>query len=160
MKSIFGTFRNVHFVNTVQVESNVWLNGQYNPAIVLGNMFKDYAEAGLTKITCDAIPEERYTGTIPKVVNGEIVGTVPKATRLIVGEFEDSVVNEADFKASVQAVGAQFQIEIFPTPEDAIAWVKANTSLEEVEPGKFLTHPASVHPMTNEPVEAKYLTVS
>jgi hypothetical protein len=38
---------------------------------------------------------------------------------------------------NVVKVGAEFNIERFTTTADAIAWVKANTSIAEITPGTF-----------------------
>ncbi len=149
MKQVFGSYRPERISNPLSL-GEVSLNGTYTPAFFLSNMFSDYEAAGLTKVLDQEIPEERYTA--------EIAPGIPKLTRFIIGEYNEEFVDGAEFAKSVQAVGARFQIEMFATPEEAIAWLKANTDLVEEEPGKFLLYPETEY--MGEIVPAKYLVIA
>lgn len=150
MKRLFGTYRPERISSPFQLGNGVSLNGTYTPAFFLANQFADYEAAGLTKILDSEIPESNYVAMIAP--------GVPKLTRFIVGEYNEQYVDGAEFARSVAAVGARFQIEIFATAQEAINWVKANTSLVEETPGKFLIHPAYSDPVMGES-PAKYLEI-
>ena len=113
IKRIYGTFR--------QYYTNRWV--RYNPSFYLNNMYQDYLEAGLTKTIDNIIPENRYTAELAPGIN--------KMTRFAVWEYDDTYVNWDEFKANIQAVWAQFNIQMFDTVDEAIAWIKANTDLVE-----------------------------
>jgi hypothetical protein len=83
---------------------------------------------------------------------------VPKLTRFIIGEYNETYVDGAEFAKSVQAVGARFQIEMFATPEEAIVWIKANTNLVEEESGKFLL--SSAGEFMGQPTASRYLIIA
>ena len=123
---IFGTYRPVGYTRNVPISEVVSINGWYTPSGKISNQFSDYEQAGLTKILDMEIPESSYTS--------EIVPGVKKLTRFIIGEYNEAYVNGADFASSVQAVGAEFQIDMFATPAEASVWIKANTSLVELSP--------------------------
>lgn len=99
-------------------------------------MFSDWEQAGLTKTVdgAQAIPEERYTGVI--------VPWVPKLTRFMYLEYNELYVDPVELTRSISAVWAEFQVEAFLTPADAILWVKANTNLVETAPWVFLIYEA------------------
>lgn len=132
---------------------NLWnwnsLNWNYTPSFYLDWQFADYKEAGLTKTIDNIIPEDRYTW--------EIIPWVKKLTRFIIWEYNELYINWAEFARSVSAVGAEFQIEMFTTAEEACEWVRSNTNLQEVETGKFLISEASE--FNWEVIEAKYLLI-
>lgn len=109
---------------------------QYLPSYRLDQQYADYKSAGITKTLDLEIPENRYTT--------EITPWVKKMTRLIIWEYEDTVVDPVLYAKNVANVWAEFQIEIFPTPADCITWIKANTDLVEdtTTPWKFLVNPA------------------
>lgn len=125
------------------------MNGAYTPSFL--HNFADYEAAGLTKVLDNEIPESAYTA--------EIAPGIPKLTRFIVGEYEDAYVDGARFAASVAAVGARFQIEMFATPQEAVDWIRANTNLVETEPGTFLIHEAYSDPIIGD-IPAKYLNIA
>lgn len=151
MTKLFGTYRPERITSPFSLGNGVSLNGTYTPAFFLGNQFADYEAAGLTKILDQEIPEERYVS--------EIAPGVPKLTRFIVGEYDEAYVNGADFAKSVQAVGARFQIEMFPTVEEARVWVRDNTDLVETEPGTFLISEATIGIMGEE-IPARYIVIA
>lgn len=107
----------------------------------------------------EAIPNDRYVGTLPVFKDGVPTGeTTPKLVRFVIGEYEDAVVEPEAFKTSLSNVGAKWDIQTFPTVEEARIWVRANTSLTEEEPGKFLVS-TEYTGMMGEQVPARYLTI-
>ena len=147
---VYWTYRKVGYTAPVNIDGNISLNGWYTPSSKISNQFSDYEAAGLTKIIDNALQEEQYTG--------EIVPGVKKLTRFIIGEYNEAYVNGAEFASSVQAVGAEFQIEMFLTPAEAIVWIKANTSLVELSPWVFELAPEAVGIM-GEVVPQRLLTI-
>jgi hypothetical protein len=85
---------------------------------------------------------------------------VPKLTRFIIGEYNDTYVIGADYVASMVAVGAEFQITPFATPTDAIVWIRANTNLVEKTQGVFIISPAYLDTITGLNVSEKLLTIA
>ena len=77
--------------------------------------------------------------------------------RPFVAECEEWVTDEYATEA-VSRIPEEFSARLMDSTEFS-EWVRANTSLEEVEHGKFLVHPESVNPMNGETVEAKYLVI-
>jgi len=148
---VFGTYRPERLLSAENYPDGISRNGVYTPATYLNNQFGDWNAAWLTNCVDDAIQEERYTG--------EIVPGVRKLTRLIVGEYESLHVDPSLFKESVARVGAKWDISMFADANEAAQWVRDNTDLEEVEPGKFLIAPESENPMTHEVIPAKYLII-
>ncbi len=147
----YGTYRPKRLSNPLSLGGGVSMNGTYTPAFFLDNQFADYKAAGLTNTLDSEIPENRYTA--------EIAPWVPKLTRFIIGEYNDTYVIGADYVASMVSVGAEFQITPFATPAEAIIWVKANTSLVEQTPWVFILAPAWVGMMW-EVVPEKLLTIA
>jgi len=147
---LYWTYRSKRIVNPFVLEQNTSLNGVYTPSFFLSNQFADYEKAGLTKTLDMEIPEERYTA--------ELVPWVPKLTRFIVGEYNEAYVNGVDFANSIAKVGAEFQIDVFATNQEAITWILANTNLIEETPWNFLIHPEYTE-ITGEIVPEKYLTI-
>jgi len=141
MKKLFATYRPVYSNNT----------SMYTPSYFLDKQFADYKEAGLTATLDNEIPEGRYTT--------EIAPGIKKQTRFMTGEFNAEYIDEADYKASVAQVGSQFQIEVFATPKEATTWIKDNTDLTEVEPGKFEIT-AGGEDEDGNVIEARYITIS
>lgn len=134
MKKIYWTYRPVQYRQPVDINGNTTLNGWYTPSGKLSFQFYDWTQAGLTVIKDSLIPEDKYTG--------EIVPWVKKLTRFIVGEYNETYVDPVEFGRSMENTGAEFNIDIFDTPELAKEWVRANTSLVEESEGKFLISPA------------------
>ena len=106
------------------------------------------------------IPNEAYVGRIPKIGRDEqpTGETVPKLTRFVRMEYSDLFTNATDLTASIEKTGGITGVQVFATPEEAAEWVRANTSLAEVEPGKFLVREAHTDMMGAE-VPAQYLTI-
>ncbi len=148
---LYWTYRPERISNPLSLGNGVSLNGTYTVWFFLKNQFADYEAAGLTKILDSEIPESNY---VSMVAPG-----VPKLTRFIVGEYNETYVDGAEFAKSVAAVGARFQIEIFATAQEAIDWVRSNCNLTEESPGKFLIHPAYSDPVMGESL-AKYLEIA
>lgn len=142
MNKIYWTYRVSYY--------NKW-EGKYYPSFRLEQQYADYKEAWLTNIIDQLVPEERYTS--------EIAPWIKKQTRFIIGEYNATYVNVDDYKANVANVWAEFQIEIFNTSAEAIAWIKANTDLVEDSnvAGKFLITEASTDAWVESP--AKYLII-
>lgn len=160
---IYGTYRSEQLTAPEVLPDGTVKNGGYRPAQYLNSQFADWNRAGLTNVIDgdEAIPNDRYVGTLPVFKDGVPTGeTTPKLTRLIIGEYEDAVVEPEEFKVSLANVGAKWDIQPFATVEDARAWVRSNTSLvEEADtPGKFLISEESTG-MMGEQVPAKYLVI-
>lgn len=147
MEKIYWTYRPKRLSNPFELW-NISLNWVYSPSFFLDNSFADYKAAGLTKIIDWEIHEENYTA--------EIAPWVPKLTRFISAFYNENYINWDDFAKSIQAVWAEFQIETL-TPWEAILWIRNNTNLQEVEPGKFLLSESSE--WIEWQIEAKYLII-
>jgi len=141
LKRIYWTYRPRYL--------NKW-EWKYTASYFLDQQYADYKEAGITKTLDMEIPEDRYTT--------EIAPWIKKQTRLIIWEYEDTIVDPVLYAKNVANVWAEFQIEIFPTTAEAIVWIKANTSLVETTPWKFLVNPAGTDIMWK-PTLATYLTI-
>ena len=149
---LYATYRKKTYEAPVNVGGRIVLNGSYTPSFVMsGGTFADYTEAGLTKILDLEIPEERYVA--------ETAPGIKKLTRFLVCEHADSV-NGAELAASLARTGGEFGIKVLTAPE-AIAWLRANTDLQEDEgkTGAFLINAAHVD-MIGNAIEAKYLVIS
>lgn len=160
LKKIYGTYRSEQLTAPEVLPDGTVRNGWYRPAQYLNSQFADWNRANLTNVIDSAIPDERYTGTLPVFKDGVPTGeTTPKLTRLIIGEYEDAVVEPEEFKTSLANVGARYDIQPFATVEDARVWVRSNTNLVEETPGKFLVREAGTDIMTGNATEPKYLTI-
>lgn len=157
MTKLFGTYRPKRISSPYNLDGGISLNGTYTLGFFLKNQFADYEQAGLTKILDQEIPEENYTA--------ELVPWVKKLTRFVVAEYNEQFVDGTEFMNSVKAVGSEFQVDVFATPEEAVAWIHTNTDLPQLEEngvgtGKFLIRDAYTDPITQELVPAKYLTIA
>ena len=148
-KHIWGTYRPKRFDTSVRFDTHS-LNGYYHPKPFLDAQYADYKEAGLTD-TLQPIPEDKF--------NAEIVPWIKKMTRFIMWEYDETYIDELDYKNNVVKVGSDFQIEMFETPADAIIWVKDNTSLVEREPWVFVISEEYIDEMTWEIVPEKLLII-
>ena len=111
---------------------NLWdisLNWTYTPSFYLNNQFRDWNEAWLTNVIDLQIPEERYTA--------EISSWIPKLTRFISCEYDETKVDPIELARSLENVWARFDIDIL-TIEEARQWIRDNTNLQEVETWKFI----------------------
>lgn len=159
-KHLYATSRDVRITNDQVRLENVSLNGGYTTAFWNNGQFADFLEAGI--VTLDMpIPADAYIGLIPKIGRDELPTgeTVPKLTRFVRLEYSDAFTNAEDLKASVEKTGSITGVQVFATAEEAKAWLRANTNLSEVEPGKFLVSPEGTDMMTGEPVPARYLSI-
>lgn len=156
---IYGTYRSEQLTAPEVLPDGTVKNGGYRPAQYLNSQFADWNRAGLTNVIDSAIPDERYTGTLPVFKDGVPTGeTTPKLTRFIIGEYENAVVEPESFKVSLANVGAKWDIQPFATVEEARVWIRSNTNLVEEAPGKFLVREAGTDMMGNA-TEAQYLTI-
>lgn len=160
---IYGTYRSEQLTAPEVLPDGTVKNGGYRPAQYLNSQFADWNRAGLTNVIDgdEAISNERYTGTLPVFKDGVPTGeSTPKLTRLIIGEYEDAVVEPEAFKTSLANVGAKWDIQPFATVEDARVWVRSNTSLLEDEgrTGTFLISEAHTG-MMGEEIPARYLVI-
>ena len=144
IKKVYWTFRHTYY--------NKW-EWRYSPSYRLDQQYKDYKDAGLTKTLDNEIPDSRYTA--------EVATWIKKQTRFIVWEYNDTYINPVDFSNNIANVWAEFQIQMFSTPADAIIWIKANTDLVEdtTTPWKFEIYPAWTD-MNGNPTPAKYLIIA
>lgn len=160
---IYGTYRSEQLTAPEVLPDGTVKNGGYRPAQYLNSQFANWNRANLTNVIDgdEAIPNERYTGTLPIFKDGVPTGEVtPKLTRFIIGEYEDAVVEPEEFKTSLANVGAKWDIQPFATAEDARAWIRSNTNLQEDEgkTGTFLISEAHTG-MMGEQVPAKFLVI-
>lgn len=161
-KFIYGTTRSHHFTNTQDL-GQLSLNGGYDTRFYNQGQFLDYEQANITKLDLP-IPLDRYTGKIP-VINPETEEPtwefVPKLTRFVRLKYSDLYTNSADLTASIEKSGSGTNVQIFSSPQDAVAWIKANTNLEEVEPWKFLITPEHADYMNPDVViPAEYIEIN
>ena len=131
MQKIYWTYRHERIMQK-KIDDQYSLNWAYSPSFYINNQYADFVEAWLTKITDNLIPEERYIA--------ELVPWVRKLSRLIIWEYDDTVINWVDFMNNVKNVWARFQIEMFNSNLEVAEWVRTHTDLEEVEPNKFLLY--------------------
>lgn len=120
MKKIYATYRR-RILNDW-----AWF---YSPSYFFNNMFEDYLNSWLTSILDNMINEINYTW--------ELVPWIPKLTRFLVWEYNEKYVNIDEFRQSLINTWSEFSISLFDNPEQAIARLKENTDLVEVENGKF-----------------------
>lgn len=149
MKTILWTYRAKRIGSWFDI-NGITLNGNYTPSFFLDWQFADYKAAWLTRILDSEIPEDRYTW--------EIVPGVKKLSRLIVAEYNDQYINWEEFFNNVAKVWAEFNIQAFSSNEEAKQWIRDNTNLVEVNPGKFLVNEANEW-IDWEIIEAKYLII-
>ncbi len=152
MKNLWGTYRPERITSPYNYNDSAWtsLNGVYHASMFLNNQFGDWNAAGLTNVVDGEqfIPEEKYTS--------EIVPWVKKLTRALKFEYNEQYVDPTELARSAENVGKRFDVDIM-TNDEFYEWIKANTSLVEVEPRKFLVREESEFMGTKYP--AKYLTI-
>ncbi len=152
-QKIYWTYRAKRLTGSLRLE---WqsLNWVYHPSFFLKWQFQDYEEAWLTKIIDgdQSIPENRYDKPLaPWIIS---------LSRLIIWEYENTVITKEDYENSIKAVWAEFQIKTFATPQETIDWIYDNTNLllKEWTTNTFVIHEECENIMW-EVVEAKYLTI-
>jgi len=151
IKKIYGTYR--------YKWTNTWV--RYTPSYFLDKQYEDYLKAWLTKLLDTEIPENRYTA--------EIVAGIKKMTRFAIGEYEDTVVDPVAFADNISKVWAEFCIQMFNTPAEAVAWLEANTDLTVINKNKdadwvvisaeFEINPERTDEKTGETIPAKTLLI-
>lgn len=129
MKTIYWTYRS-EVIDSINLWNWNSLNWVYTPSFYLSWMFKDYEQAGLTKIIDNEINEENYIL--------EIVPWIKKLTRLIKCEYNENYINVVDLDKSLKNVWARFNIDTFSTIEDCKTWIRNNTNLVEKTPWVFI----------------------
>ncbi len=151
-KCIFGTYRPERLNSPYNYNDSAGtsLNGVYHASMFLNSQFADWNAAWLTNVVDwdQLIPEERYTS--------EIVPGVKKLTRALVFEYNEQYVNPEELARSAENVWKRFDVDML-TADEFYDWIKANTSLEEVENRKFLISPESE--FMGQVVPAKYLVI-
>lgn len=120
------------------------MNGGYTTEFFNKGQFQDYEEAGIVKLSMP-IPNEKYTGTLPKIDKNEnIVGNVPKLTRFVMLKYSDAFTNAADLQHSIEKSSSDTVVQMFATPLEAKEWLRANTSLVERSEGVFVIREESI----------------
>ena len=150
MKTLVWTYRPERISYPYSLDGQILMNGTYTCGFFLSNQFGDWTKAGLTKILDMEIPEEKYTS--------EIVPWVKKLTRFVMCEYNEAYVDPSELSRSITNVGARFDIAIFATPEEAIGWLKSNTSLIERTPWVFVLNEESIGIM-GETIPEKLLVI-
>lgn len=138
-------------IGTVDLWNKNSLNWVYTPSFYLNNQFADWNTTWLTNVIDQEIPEDRYVL--------EIAPWVPKLTRFISCEYNETYVDPIELKRSLENVWARFNVDIFETIDEAIARIKENTNLTEIEPWKFLIESEKEGMIPGEIIPAKYLTI-
>ena len=141
-KYIYGTTRDRNYNSSLTLDQ-ISMNGGYTTEFFNKGQFADYEEAGIVKLSMPIL-NDKYTGTLPKIdENEQIVGTVPKLTRFVMLKYSDVYTNATDLQSSIEKSSSDTSVQIFATSQDAITWLKANTSLVERTPGTFVLREAS-----------------
>ena len=147
--NLFWTYRPERITSPYDLWNNISLNWIYTASFFLNNQFADWNKAWLTNVIDNIIPEEKYIW--------EIAPWIPKLTRFIMCEYDENYVVPEELSRSLENVWARFDIDIL-TVDEMIAWIKANTSLQEVSHWKFLIYPETTW-IHWEIIEAKFLTI-
>ena len=142
-KFLYWTTRSRNYNSPLSL-GDISMNGWYTTEFFNNGQFKDYEEAGITKLSMP-IPNDKYTGTLPQIdENEQVVGTVPKLTRFVMLKYSDLYTTEVDLKDSIQKSSSDTAVQIFATPEECKAWLRANTNLLERSDGVFVIREESV----------------
>ena len=149
MQRLYWTYRPERITNPYDLWNNISLNWIYTASFFLNNQFADWNKAWLTNVIDNIIHEDRYIW--------EIAPWIPKLTRFIMCEYDETKVDSVELARSLKNIWARFDIDIL-TSEEMIARLKINTNLEEVSTWKFLIHPETTW-INWEIIEAKYLTI-
>lgn len=146
---LYWTCRYERITQPYNLEWWISLNWTYTPWFYLNNQFADWNKAWLTNVIDNVIPEENYIW--------EIAPWIPKLTRFIMCEYNEVYVDSTELARSLKNVWSRFDIDIL-TSEEMIVWIKANTSLQEVSPWKFLISSETTW-INWEIIEAIFLTI-
>ena len=126
---LYWTYRPERITSPYDLWNNISLNWTYTASFYLNNQFADWNKAWLTNVIDNIIPEDKYIW--------EIAPWIPKLTRFIMCEYNEKYVVADELARSLKNVWSRFDIDIL-TSEEIIVWIKANTSLQEVSPWKFI----------------------
>lgn len=149
MQKLYWTYRPERIINPYYLWNNLSLNWTYTASFFLNNQFADWNKAWLTNVIDNIIPEENYIW--------EIAPWIPKLTRFIMCEYDETKVDSVELARSLKNIWARFDIDILD--KDTITqWIRDNTNLQEVSLWKFLIHPETTW-IDGEIIEAKYLTI-
>lgn len=157
-RKLYWTTRDRNYKSSMTLK-DISLNGWYTTEFFNWGQFRDYEEAGITKLT-QPIPNDRFTWTIPVIDSNEqpTGATVPKLTRFVLLEYSDIYTNATDLSNSITSSSSDTAVNLFDTPAETITWIKANTDLIEVTPWTFEITPAWNDLMWN-PTEANLLII-
>lgn len=144
MKNIFWTVRYQRLNNNIDLW-NINLNGNYTPSFYLNNAFSDRVKQNIiTNLYDMAIPEERYTWTLPVFWEdwNPTAEIFPVLDRLFYISYNNKInpaywITEEYIENQIEQVLWQFSWDIM-TIEKIINFVKMFTNLKEVEAWKFL----------------------
>lgn len=159
-KYIYWTYRPLQLRNSVRLP-NESLNGWYDTSLFNKDTYWDYYEANMVKIS-HPIPNDRFTWKIPVIDDDEnpTGEFVDKKTRFVMFKYSDKYAEQEYLSKSIANNWALTNVEMFSTPEEAIARIKANTDLEEVENWKFLISKEFEDETIWEIIPAKYLIIN
>ena len=149
MQRLYWTYRPERITNPYDIWNNISLNWVYTPGFFLNNQFWDWNKAWLTNVIDNIIPEDKYIW--------EIAPWIPKLTRFIMCEYDETKVDSVELARSLKNIWARFDIDILD--KDTITqWIRDNTNLQEVSLWKFLISSEATW-INWEIIEAKYLTI-
>lgn len=134
------------YISYRPVYLNKWA-GKYTLSYFLDQQYSDYVKAWITKIDDIIISDNRYTK--------EIVPWIKSERRFAILEANWIDLNE--FKNNVMKIANNFDINDLWDIEEAKAFIREYTNLEEVEEWKFLIQEASE--IDWEVSEDKYLII-
>ena len=137
MTHLYGTYR-MAYTND---------GNRYSISYFLNNELADYKAAGIISMEDMAINDNQYTA--------ELAPWLKSMTRFFKATYNEQFVPVEHFEIVKTKMIANNYATFWDNTDDAIAWVKANTNLVEVEPWKFLTQEADEEFWT----EAVYLTI-
>lgn len=156
-KYLYGTTRSRNYSSSLTL-GEISMNGGYTTEFFNKGQFQDYEEAGIVKLSMP-IPNDKYTGVLPKIDASEkIVWTVPKLTRFVMLKYSDIYTNATDLQASIEKSSSDTAVQMFATPAETIAWIKANTNLVERTPWTFVISEATTSPF-GDAVTEQLLTI-
>ena len=156
-RKLYGTFRKRDYSAPVNM-GDISMNGGYDLPFFNRGQFRDYEEAGITKVSAP-ISEDNYVGKLPKIDADEnVIGEVPRLTRFFVLEFSDKFANEAEVRDSLLRSSSDSAVKFFATADDTRTWLRENTDLPETEEG-FEIRKAGKNPFTEEDIPAEFIHI-
>lgn len=156
--TIYVKYRAVNTMGSaIDMPDNLRYAGMY--PIQIWNKHSDYQRAGQVMISTP-VNDERYVATLDVIGPDGIPtgGKVLKDSRLAVFAFYPELVDRENLVKSIERSFGMCSAEVM-TMEEARAFVRANTDLEEDEnePGKFLVSPETE--FGGQTVAAQYLVI-